>query len=96
MENSNFVISNINIKKRKNDEDDKPIYFTNNKINYYIKLIDNEYLQIKLLKDKINECKDNINKYQIILVKNCNHNKVPDYDCYDKTTYHCNICRQDL
>ena len=72
-------------------------YFTIDQIKLCQKLISDEYNIINKLEQEIKERKKNIEKLQYTLIKNCNHNRVPDRSCtYDHTTYSCDICFQDL
>ncbi len=93
MENKNLKDNKDTINKRNIEK----VYFTNQQIQEYKKLIDDEYMKIKNLEKQIKHHKEQINKYENTLLNNCNHHKVPDRTCmYDKTTYYCDICSQDL
>ncbi len=72
------------------------IYFTIEQIQEKKQLIRNEYEQIRALENKIAHHKKQIEAIQQVLIDNCNHNKVQDRCCYEHTTYHCDICDQDL
>ena len=85
------------MKRFNNKRDVDKIYFTKEQIDEHRKLISNEYIEIRNLESQIAQHKKQIEKYQTILLNNCNHNRVPDRTCiYDHTTYYCDICGQDL
>ena len=87
-------ITNINTPLKRNIE---KVYFTSEEIEEYKKLISLEYANIRKLEKQILQHKKQIDKYQNCLLINCHHNKIPDRSCmYDKTTYYCDICNQDL
>lgn len=86
--------ANTNLSVKRNIE---KVYFTTEQIEKHKKLISLEYMEIRKLEEQILRRKKQIEEYQNILVVNCNHNRVADRACmYDKTTYHCDICNQDL
>ena len=73
------------------------VYFTKEQIEEHKALICLEYIEIRKLEEQILNHKKKLEKYKNMLLVNCNHNRVPDRACiYDKTTYHCDICNQDL
>jgi hypothetical protein len=73
------------------------VYFTKEQIEEHKTLICLEYANIRKLEQQMLHHKKQIEKYQNMLIVNCNHNRVADRACmYDKTTYHCDICNQDL
>jgi len=72
------------------------IYFTKEQIDVHRELITKEYQEIRKLEGQISQHKKRIEEIQLVLINNCNHNKVPDRSCYDHTTYYCDICGQDL
>ena len=79
-----------------NTNDNKK-YITKEQIEEYKNIISNEYIQIRLYEKEIKNHYKNIEKYQNILILKCNHNRVPDRSCsYDRTTFYCDICNQDL
>ncbi len=83
-------------KKRKSNYDEDKVYFDKEEIDRFKKLIKDEYSQIRFLEEQINQHRTNIQKYSKTLVNNCKHNKIPDRCCYDRTTFYCDICNQDL
>lgn len=73
------------------------LYLDMDQIKSYLKLISVEYELINKLEQQINKHKQNIKKIQNILIQKCKHNKVIDNSCsYDRTTFCCDICYQDL
>ncbi len=72
------------------------IYFTKEQIQEQKLLIRSEYDKIRALENKIAHHQKQIEVIRTTLLNNCNHNKVPDRCCYERTTYHCDICDQDL
>lgn len=73
------------------------VFFTREQIEEYKKLISIEYTEIRKLEVQIAQRKKQIDNYENILLVNCKHHKVIDIACmYDKTTYYCDICNQDL
>ncbi len=83
-------------KRRKLNHEEEQKYFTKEEIDTYIQKIKDEYYEIKMLEEQIAQHKKQINVLQQVLVAKCAHNKIPDRCCYDKTTYYCDICGQDL
>jgi hypothetical protein len=82
-------------KKIKINNEEK-IYLTIDEIKSYQQQISSEYSNIRKLEEQIKSHQKNIDKYSRFLVINCKHNKIPDRGCYDRTTYYCDICNQDL
>jgi len=74
------------------------VYFTNAQIEEYKMLIYSEYIEMRKLEEQILHHKKQLEKYKNILIANCDHHRVQDTSScmYDKTTYHCDICNQDL
>lgn len=74
-----------------------PIYLNNNDINMYYNKINNEYIEINILKNKIKFHDDNIKNIKKILLNNCNHVKEINHDSYNEhTEYYCSKCKLDL
>ncbi len=83
-------------KRLKPNPEDEQKYFTKEEIDNYRQKIKDEYFEIRLLEEQITQRKKKIEVLQQVLVAKCAHNKIPDRCCYDRTTYYCDICGQDL
>jgi hypothetical protein len=75
---------------------EEKVYFTDDQIQQYINLINNEYESIEKLKLELNIKTKNIRYYEELLLSNCKHNKKTDSSSPHERTTYCTNCGLNL